>query len=980
MTGSGQSIAQSLQLPLATVPLFGHSPTEKHKEESELTRNKGTRRIPIRKTRAAAITAAALRSTNVPSSGVRTDLSPSSYGKMTLILAYVLVMLSRAQSHSVLLDGDDWKVTNANRSISISARVPGGIYSDLHRAGIISEPYYRFNDMLQRWVCYDDWTWTSKFTVPVAVLASPNLNLVFHGIDTAANISLNGRKILTTDNMFLRYVVDVRGVLNEGDNNNLTVAIQSPIFYSLMKFSEFYQNNYTVYPTSHPASQNGEEHANFIRKMQSSFSWDWGPAFPSSGIWKSVELEYYDKILLRDVVIGTQENGDQWNVTLVIYVEGNQVPPQVSVKVDLETVGQIFNRNMPVEDGRVTISNIAVDERKVHRWWPNGYGDQVLYQLHVDVEGSSKNVRIGFRTIELVQNTMPGIIGLNFFFKVNGWPIYAKGSNLIPLDVLLERVTSAKIRSLMLSSKEANMNMLRIWGGGIYELDEVYEAADEYGILIWQDLMFACALYPSNKEFLDSVSEEVRQNIRRLQHHPSLALWAGNNENEMAIASFWWPQTMFHLTRYKDDYRTLYVHTIKPIVEETDPFRSYLVSSPTNGLQSEKEDYLSSSPGSNLYGDVHFYNYLMDSWKPNNFPTSRFVSEFGFQSFPSLRTWSQATDNLNDLVFPLSELANHRQHSSVVLVIPGNANIERKVYTKFNGPKVSLGPQEQFRIFCYLTQIHQAVSVKTAVEKFRRDRSQIDSSSGEGHNMGALYWQLNDIWQAPTWASIEYDGTWKMLHNYAKNFFSSLLITAHHEHSLWPYRNDISVWIISEFETPIPVNITLVLYSFDSFVPVRSLSLKKDLCSDCSMEAVSIKVDDLFNEPCTFVTCFLIVLMRDSKDELLSDNWLILEVPKKITSIVDADVRINKVLGPNRTDDGRYEFSVEVRGNAPAPFTWLEAGDVKGHFSDNGFFLYEPKKTVSFITVSSNVTAAQLAKKIFVVQYSHAVDLPKAEA
>ncbi|OQR74056.1 beta-mannosidase-like [Tropilaelaps mercedesae] len=691
-----------------------------------------------------------------------------------------------------------------------------------------------------------------------------------------------------------------------------------------------------------------------------------------------------------------------WNVTLVLYLEGNELPSEILVKVDLENVGQIYIGTEPIINGSVTMTSINVDENAVSRWWPNGLGRQALYYLKVKAGGSSKDVRVGFRTIELVQNTIAGVTGLTFFFRVNGWPIYAKGSNLIPLDVLPERVTREKIRSLMLAAKDANMNMLRVWGGGIYEQDELYDAADELGILIWQDLMFACALYPTNKEFLDTVSEEVRQNIRRLQHHPSIALWAGNNENEEAIASFWWPEMAFNLKRYKDDYRTLYVHSIKPIVEELDPWRSYLVSSPTNGIESERNNYIS-SPGNTLYGDVHFYNNIMDSWKPDNFPTARFVSEFGFQSFPSLRTWKQATDDPNDLIFPLSELANHRQHHNVVdkislhalaptsplltvqsyvtdwtvLVIPGNSNIERKIFAKFIGPKKSLSAQEQFRVFCYLSQIHQAMSVKTAVEKFRRDRSQLKKQSGEGNNMGALYWQLNDIWQAPTWASTEYDGTWKMLHNYAKNFFEPLLITAHQEKTFWPVKNRISVWMISDLETAMPVNVTLALYNFDSFSPVKTLSMQKDLCSDCSMEAVTIRVEDLFTGQCSPSTCFLVVSMWNTNYDLLSDNWLLLEPPKKITTMVESNVRIKSVQGANKTTDGRYAFDVEVQGDVPAPFTWLEAGDIAGHFSDNGFFLFESNKVVQFITTRSDVTASQLAEKISIIQYSRAVDLFK---
>ncbi|XP_003737413.1 beta-mannosidase [Galendromus occidentalis] len=875
--------------------------------------------------------------------------------------------------HSISLSGPSWKVSNTNGSISIPAKVPGGVYSDLQRAGIISDPYYRFNDVLQRWVSNEDWTWTSTFSVPESTLAFANLNLVFHGIDTVARVILNGKEILSTDNMFRRYRVDVRGILKT--ENELVVKITSPIFYALNQFTEYYNNNYTVYPTSHPNAQHGVEHANFVRKMQSSFSWDWGPAFPSLGIWKDVEIEYYESVKLRDVVVGLAERENHWNVTLALYVEGNQLPSEVTVKADLEGIGQLFSGSAPIVDGKIVLTNINIDERKVRRWWPNGFGEQVLYKLGVDVDGSSKEVKIGFRTVKVVQSTIPGATGLSFYFKVNGWPVYAKGSNLIPIEVLQEKVTKEKIRRIMQATKDANMNMLRIWGGGTYELDEVYEAADEMGILIWQDMMFACALYPTNKEFLDTVSEELRQNVRRIQHHTSIALWAGNNENEMAISGMWWPETLFDITRYKNDYRTLYVHTMKPIIEEIDPWRTYIISSPSNGLETDKENFVASDPNSSLYGDVHFYNYLIDSWNPSNFPSARFVSEFGFQSFPSLRTWKQATDTDEDLVFPLSELVNHRQHHTVVLIIPGNANLERKVYSKFNGPKVNLSSTDQFGVFCYLTQINQAMSIKTAVEKFRRDRSTVKPKSGEGNNMGALYWQLNDVWQAPTWASLEYDGTWKMLHNYAKNFFEPVLITAHRESSLWSNKDIIEVWLISELEAPEKVNVTVEVFSFDSFKPIRSILQEKTLCSDCSMLSNTLNTEDLFAEPCSTDRCFLIVSMFDKKKQLISENWLLAEAPKKIKTLIDADIKVTSVDGPKLRSDGRNEFEIVVEASAPAPFTWLEAGSVAGHFSDNGFFLHAPKKFLNFITSDGSITQDQLTGELSVIQYSRSVDL-----
>ena len=398
---------------------------------------------------------------------------------------------------------------------------------------------------------------------------------------------------------------------------------------------------------------------------------------------------------------------------------------------------------------------MTIRKSSVLSWWPNGYGSQRLYNLRVtwedsrihEVTGTAKNfftdsktISIGFRTVELVQDLLPD--GLSFYFKVNGIPIFMKGSNWIPSHILPEKSAEEdKIRELMQAARDANMNMLRVWGGGVYESSYFYQLADEYGIFIWQDMMFACAMYPSEKEFLDSVRQETKEQVRRLQHHASIALFATNNENEEALRGNWYG-TNSNFQLYADDYRKLYVETVSDEILKNDLSREVLVSSPSNGkFNGDREFGIGGFPQNPLYGDIHYYTITLNAWKPETFPHPRFSSEYGFQSFPA--GWADVLregDNMSDFI-------DHRQHHTS----------KNKVISFFLEENLKVDFEKlEWNDQIYLSQLTQAISVKTITEVFRSGRGT------PAKTMGALYWQLNDIWVAPSWASIEYNGNFKV--------------------------------------------------------------------------------------------------------------------------------------------------------------------------------------------------------------------------
>ncbi|CAG2116035.1 unnamed protein product, partial [Medioppia subpectinata] len=437
------------------------------------------------------------------------------------------------------LDGNEWIATSFNKSIKVGAKVPGSIYSDLRRAQVLKQDLlYEKNDVKYRWVAYDNWTYERTFAVDSKLLDKKNVNLLANGIDTVSSVYVNDQLIGKTDNQYIRYVWDVKKVLKSGQNL-IRLAFQSAPLYAKQQSEDFLQKyNYKVIPDCPGPQQFGECHAPFIRKMPASFSWDWGPAFPTQGIWKPIGIEAFDSLEIRDITIETipdPKNASQWTLTVNTFVESapnQQIDGIFDIKLDNNVL--INKQKQTVKtDGQgkaKVVFVIPIRDIQIITWYPNGVSDntQKLYQLNVQIdvnkEVSTQTKKIGFRTIKLIQNPVKPE-GLTFFFEVNSQPFYAKGSNWVPTNVLMEDITPEYLRHLLGSAKRANMNMMRVWGGGVYESDLFYELADEYGIMIWQDFMFACSLYPAHNEFLDSVKNEVITQVRRIQHHPSLAIW-----------------------------------------------------------------------------------------------------------------------------------------------------------------------------------------------------------------------------------------------------------------------------------------------------------------------------------------------------------------------------------------------------------------------------------------------------------------------
>ncbi|CAH0728508.1 unnamed protein product, partial [Brenthis ino] len=848
-----------------------------------------------------------------------------------------------------------WTLQNKNKSIWVPGSVPGGVYTDLRNAGIIGDILSGFNDVLCRWVAYDTWTYNGKFNVSTESLSYLNAILVLEGVDTVSYIELNGSPIGVTSNMFVRYVFDVKKYLKAGEND-LTLNFVSPTQYAKTR-----SENYFTAPRCVPDVYNGECHANQIRKMQASFSWDWGPAFPSVGIWRSASVEYFDGAVVRSITVHTRKEDKFWSLKVKVYLETGDHVKHIygSLSLYLAVEGhQSFkikkNINTTISDGTYESDlELNVSENLIREWWPNGYGTQQLYNLVVmftcnerNHTVSYKHVMIGFRTIEIIEqdaslifenNTIAGK-GSTFYFKVNGYPLFMKGSNWIPSNILPEKAQEKhEIDNLLNAARDAHMTMLRVWGGGIYESDYFYRRCDELGILIWQDFLFACSMYPADPEFIQNVEEEIEQNVIRLQHHPSIAVWAGNNENEVALRGNWYG-TKEQFDKYKQEYIKLYVDTIKPIVETIDPERRYLVSSPSNGRKSEEDGYIAQNPYDPHYGDTHYYNYLADNWDQNIYPQTRFASEYGFQSLPSLKTMRTASNKSSDYKLD-SDFFKHRQHS------PNGYNfIETQIKKRM---KLDKDDPKYFEKFIFYSQISQAMSMKAETEYYRQNQA-------NWYTMGALYWQLNDVWQAPSWSGIEYGGKWKMLHYFAKSFFAPVLISPR-----LTMLGDVDVYIINDRFVPIvDAEIIVDIFNWSSLVPFNS-------------QRYSANVDPLSSEKQTT----LILWNTDNKDKVfvrlklevegaISPPNYVFPVPlKSINNLKEPKIKIHIVRAIQEISEGLIKFEININVDTIVLFLWLETDTLDGYFDNNGFIVTEPIINVGFFT-KSRITSEELKKAI----------------
>ncbi|MDT9001748.1 glycoside hydrolase family 2 protein [Paucibacter sp. APW11] len=644
-----------------------------------------------------------------------------------------------------------------------AATVPGTVHTDLHAAKLIPDPYAGAPEAALQWIGLADWEYRTQFDAPSQALGQPRSELLFEGLDTFAEVSLNGQPLLSADNAFRSWRVPVQGRLR-ARGNELRIVFRSPIAKLLPRVQAMPLKLAGNYPSPYGDEPPDAMTANFVRKPGYHYGWDWGPRYVTAGISKPVRLQSWSTLRLTDLQL-RQDHVDADAAELLALATADVLRPG-SYQLRLWQTAPDGRRSLAAQQAaslqageqRLTLP-LHIDQPA--RWFPNGYGAQPLYRFELEVMDGARSIshlsqRTGLRRIELRRE--PDAQGRSFHFLVNGIPVFAKGANTIPFDMFQPRVSPAQLRRVLQSARDANMNMLRIWGGGYYESEAFFDLADELGLLVWQDFMFGGGMQPAyDPAFRANVIAEAREQVRRLRHHPSLALWCGNNEEEVAWKYWGQGQALkdadpAFAEQVWQGYRQLFGSELRQLVAEEGGGIAYWASSPGDDLAE-----LANTPAS---GDMHYW----EVWGNPAHPvgkylsiTPRFMSEYGLQAWPVQRTVDAfATRGEQGLATPVIEA--HQKF----MAGRGNERLLKYVNDEFGEPR-------DFADFVYKSQAMQAEGIQLAALHHRASRP---------FTMGSLYWQLNDVWPGASWSSIDWLGRWKALHFHARRFFAPVAVAA----------------------------------------------------------------------------------------------------------------------------------------------------------------------------------------------------------
>lgn len=666
---------------------------------------------------------------------------------LLLCMTNVMAKENNQQMEKIYIT-DNWQFSQAQKNDWKSASVPGTVHQDLLNHQLLPNPFYGLNENEIQWVENFDWEYKTTFTVTSEQLQKQGAQLFLEGLDTYADVYLNGSLLVKSDNMFVGYKKEVRSILREGDNN-LHIYFHSPINYVLPQWA----SNGFDYPADNDHHE--KKLSIFTRKAPYSYGWDWGIRMATSGVWRPISLTFYDLAILDDVFVNQKEISKE-KAVLDVEIELTSLESKENANIELlygiGTDLEILIQQVDLVKGlNKVVIPIEIENPKL--WMPNGWGTPYLYDFSIrvsdgEVAVSEKKVRTGLRTIRLVQEP-DADGGESYYFEVNGEPMFAKGGNYIPDDAMLPNVSTARYETMFQDMREANMNMVRVWGGGTYEDDRFYQLADENGIVVWQDFMFGCTTYPHDPTFKERVEAEAIYNIKRLRNYASLALWCGNNEVEEGIKYWGWDKR--YTTAVYDDmklgYDELFHELLPAIVAKYDAGRSYVHGSPFSANWGRPESWKK--------GDSHNWGiwYGRKPFESLDTELSRFMSEFGFQSFPEMKTISTFAEP-KDYALE-SDVMNGHQKSSV-----GNELIEKSMQLYYVVP-------QKFEDFVYVGLVLQGQGMKRGFEAHRRNKP---------YCMGTLYWQLNDSWPVVSWSSLDYYGNWKALHYQAKRAFAPLAI------------------------------------------------------------------------------------------------------------------------------------------------------------------------------------------------------------
>ena len=783
-----------------------------------------------------------------------------------------------------------WSAKNKNSGDTVPATVPGSIHADLLQAKKIPDPYYRDNENSLQWIGETPWGFSRTFDITPELLKHESVLLQFEGLDTLATVTLNGHKLGRTDNMFRTWEFDVHKHLIAGRN---TLAVR---FDSALSYIQARQKKHPIPEWCRSEESKGR---GWIRKEPCNFGWDWGPVLVTCGIWRPVSLVAFNSARLTHVLVN-QDHSRKGQVRLDVTVNAGRAKAggrcHLAAVVTISRNGRVVGSDLMDLSGAALRGTVSITLKNPELWWPNGLGAQPLYDVHaelVDATGNSLDTwsrRLGLRTLRLDRHADRW--GESFQFLANGVPFFAKGANWIPPDAIYSRFTPERYRRILTDTAAANMNMLRVWGGGVYAEDLFYDLCDELGICIWQDFMFACSTYPTfDAPFMANVRQEAVENVRRIRHHACLAMWCGNNELEYGLIGDKWTDKQMSWR----DYDKLFGKLLGDVVKAEDPQRDYWPGSPHSTIGDRSQ---SNSPNS---GDAHLWQ-VWHGRKPFEWYRTcnhRFNSEFGFQSFPEPKTTRSFTrpEDRNISSFILE----HHQRSG-----NGNDAIMQYMLSWFRLPK-------DFDSILWTSQILQSLAIKYAVEHWRRAMPR---------GMGTTYWQLNDCWPVASWSSIDSELRWKALHYEARRFFSPILVSAVEDLP----KNRMDIHLTSDRRDAVRGELRWTWIDTTGKV----LEQGKKQLSIPALKTARVHRLDAAN-----------LLARQGPRNLLL--WLQVNVkgePPSVNLAHFARPKHMELLPPGlkaKVTGSSQRFALEISSQRPALWAWLELSGQDGRWSDNFF-------------------------------------------
>ena len=758
----------------------------------------------------------------------------------------------------------------------LNTSVPGEVHETLLKYGLIEDPYFGLNNEKREWVEKVDWWYRKKFFVPLE-LKGMRVKLIFEGLDTFATIWLNGVKIGNSEDMFVPLIIDVTDKLRYGEWNVIAVRLGAPLYETIRRAGDFSEKNLLW---------NGNYARLYVRKAQYQYGWDWAPKLLTVGIWREVKLVAYDKAIIADVYVRTLNiTGNKATLEFNVEIESSG-SYNVKIAVEGKCMESKFEHSLEtsVNEGINTVK-FQVNVKDAKLWWPRGYGAQNLYDIKVKliINGNVEDeyrTRIGIRTVELITESDETPNGKVFYFRINGVKVFLKGANWIPADLLISRLNRERYKDILEMVVDGNHNALRVWGGGLVEYDEFYDLCDELGILLWHDFQFACGHYPEDERFYELVKEEIKATVKRLRNHPSIILWCGNNENEMFDY-----YSGYGVTRPKLDFEI-----IPNVLKEVDPSRPYWPSSPWGGAHPNDPEEGDRHNWDVYHGLQPIESYLED--------TARFLSEFGMQAAPHIKTLKKFIPASK--LWPISDhwLYHYHMPERVLPYI------------------IEFGSPRDLRSYIFLSQLTQAIALKTAIEHCRRRKFACG---------GVLYWSLNAPWPNICWETIDYYGRPKMGYYFAKRAFSPVLV------SPLLKGNEIEVWIVNDTLRNISGSLSIKTIDLFDGTVIKEVQLTVFVDRNSSKKVSSIKLTQLnVKDPKRNVIFF-----EFKYDGGLAKNYLFLVKHKDIEfhkSRLDVDV---KRISYN---NGDVIMDVEVKSHGYSHLVFIDVAEDNIVIADDNFF------------------------------------------